>query len=64
MAVTDPVADMLTKIENASAAKFEKVDIPTSRLKTGSCKDTEERRLHLKISRRRRSMAITIFVYS
>jgi len=33
MAVTDPVADMLIKIRNASAAKFEKVDIPTSRLK-------------------------------
>jgi small subunit ribosomal protein S8 len=33
MAVTDPVADMLTKIRNASRAQFEKVDIPTSQLK-------------------------------
>jgi small subunit ribosomal protein S8 len=33
MSVSDPVADMLTKIRNASAAKFEKVDVPTSRLK-------------------------------
>jgi small subunit ribosomal protein S8 len=33
MAVTDPVADMLTKIRNASKAKFEKVDITTSKLK-------------------------------
>ena len=33
MAVSDPVADMLTKIRNASIAKFEKVDISTSRLK-------------------------------
>ncbi|MBN2657914.1 MAG: 30S ribosomal protein S8 [Spirochaetales bacterium] len=33
MSVSDPVADMLTKIRNASAAKFEKVDIRTSKLK-------------------------------
>lgn len=33
MAVSDPVADMLTKIRNACMAKHEKVDIPTSKLK-------------------------------
>ncbi len=33
MSVSDPVADMLTKIRNASSAKFDKVDIPTSKLK-------------------------------
>ncbi len=33
MAVSDPVADMLTKIRNASAAGFEKVDVTTSKLK-------------------------------
>jgi small subunit ribosomal protein S8 len=33
MSVSDPIADMLTKIRNASAAKFEKVDIRTSKLK-------------------------------
>lgn len=33
MSVSDPVADMLTKIRNASMAKFEKVDIATSKLK-------------------------------
>ncbi len=33
MSVTDPIADMLTKIRNASVAKFEKVDIPASKLK-------------------------------
>ncbi|MCL2373720.1 MAG: 30S ribosomal protein S8, partial [Treponema sp.] len=32
MSVSDPVADMLTKIRNAGMAKHEKVDIPTSRL--------------------------------
>ncbi len=33
MAVSDPIADMLTKIRNASAARFEKVDVPMSKLK-------------------------------
>ena len=33
MSITDPVADMLTKIRNAALAKFEKVDIDTSKLK-------------------------------
>ncbi|MDR1894070.1 MAG: 30S ribosomal protein S8 [Spirochaetales bacterium] len=33
MAVSDPLADMLTKIRNASRAGFEKVDITTSKLK-------------------------------
>ena len=33
MSITDPVANMLTKIRNANMAKFEKVDIPTSKLK-------------------------------
>jgi small subunit ribosomal protein S8 len=33
VAITDPVADMLTKIRNASAAGFEKVDIIGSKLK-------------------------------
>ena len=33
MAVSDPVADMLTKIRNANREKFDRVDVPTSRLK-------------------------------
>ena len=33
MAVSDPVADMLTKIRNASLAKHDKVDISTSKMK-------------------------------
>jgi small subunit ribosomal protein S8 len=31
--MTDPIADMLTRIRNAIAAKHTKVDIPASRLK-------------------------------
>lgn len=33
MPVTDPVADMLIRIKNASMAEHEKVDIPASKLK-------------------------------
>ena len=33
MAVSDPLADMLTKIRNASNARFDKVDISNSKLK-------------------------------
>lgn len=33
MSVSDPIANMLTKIRNASNARHEKVDIPSSKLK-------------------------------
>ncbi|MBI2878336.1 MAG: 30S ribosomal protein S8 [Candidatus Rokubacteria bacterium] len=33
MPVTDPVADMLIRIKNASMAEHEKVDVPASKLK-------------------------------
>ena len=33
MSMTDPVADMLTRIRNACSAGHRRVDIPTSRLK-------------------------------
>ncbi len=34
MMVSDPVADMLTRIRNALAARHAKVDVPASRLKS------------------------------
>ena len=34
MALTDPIADMLTRIRNAGKAKFNSVDIPGSKIKT------------------------------
>ena len=33
MTMTDPVSDLLTRIRNASAAKHDSVDVPSSRLK-------------------------------
>ena len=34
MRLTDPVADMLTRVRNALQARHQKVDVPASRLKT------------------------------
>lgn len=34
MSMSDPIADMLTRIRNAAKAKFNSVDIPGSKLKT------------------------------
>lgn len=33
MSVSDPIADMLTKVRNAVRARHEKVDVPASKLK-------------------------------
>ncbi|MDR2468756.1 MAG: 30S ribosomal protein S8 [Spirochaetaceae bacterium] len=33
MSVSDPIADMLTKLRNAGMAKHENVDVPSSKLK-------------------------------
>ena len=33
MHITDPVADMLTRIRNAGSAKHETVDVPASKMK-------------------------------
>ncbi|MEG1987557.1 MAG: 30S ribosomal protein S8 [Oscillibacter sp.] len=35
MHITDPVADMLTRIRNANSAKHDTVDIPSSNMKKG-----------------------------
>ena len=34
MAITDPIADMLTRVRNAGKAKLNSVDIPGSKMKT------------------------------
>jgi len=42
MAMSDPIADMLTRIRNAAKAKFNSVDIPGSKLKTELAKVLRE----------------------
>jgi small subunit ribosomal protein S8 len=42
MVMTDPIADLLTRIRNGCMARFEKVDIPASKLKLGIAKVLKE----------------------
>lgn len=37
MQITDPIADLLTRIRNANSAKHDTVTIPASRIKTAIC---------------------------
>ncbi len=37
MQITDPIADLLTRIRNASSAKHDTVDIPASNMKKAIC---------------------------
>ena len=37
MHITDPIADLLTRIRNASTAKHPSVDVPASNLKKAIC---------------------------
>ena len=40
--MTDPVADMLTRIRNGSKAGLDKVDVPASKIKANICKVLKE----------------------
>ena len=42
MVMTDPIADFLTRIRNASMGKFERVDIPSSKMKLSIAKALKE----------------------
>lgn len=42
MTLTDPIADMLTRIRNAITAKKNEVRIPSSRIKTGIAKTLKD----------------------
>lgn len=42
MAVSDPIADFLNRIKNGQKARFDKVDIPASRMKTSIARILKE----------------------
>jgi len=42
MSMTDPLADMFSRIRNGSTAKFDKVDIPSSKIKQEVAKILKE----------------------
>jgi small subunit ribosomal protein S8 len=42
MSMTDPIADMLTRIRNAAKARHRRVDVPASRMKAAIAKILQE----------------------
>ena len=42
MAMSDPIADMLTRIRNANTAKHDTVDVPSSKMKEAIVKILKE----------------------
>ena len=50
MTMTDPVSDLLTRIRNASAARHETVDIPSSKLKLEIARIFKEEGYHFQLS--------------
>jgi small subunit ribosomal protein S8 len=42
MSMTDPVADLLTRIRNAHLAKHDRLDVPASKLKAEICRVMKE----------------------
>jgi len=42
MSMTDPIADLLTRIRNAQLAKHDRLDVPSSRLKVEVCRLLKE----------------------
>ena len=49
MTMSDPIADMLTRIRNANTAKHDTVDVPASQNETGYRRHSGKRRIHRKI---------------
>ncbi len=62
--MTDPIADMLTRIRNASKAKHEKVDIPSSKLKMEVAKILKDEGYikNLKLVKDRRQGLIRVYL--
>ncbi len=62
--MTDPIADMLTRIRNGSRAKLEKVDIPSSKLKLEIAKILKDEGYikNLKMVKDRRQGVIRVYL--
>ena len=54
MTMSDPIADMLTRIRNANTAKHDTVDIPSSKMKIAIAEILIQRRIYYKIRDHRR----------
>ncbi|MDY7032443.1 MAG: 30S ribosomal protein S8 [Thermodesulfobacteriota bacterium] len=62
--MTDPFADMLTRIRNANKAKFKKVDIPSSNLKVNVAKILKDEGYikNYKVMRDKKQGILTIYL--
>ena len=62
--MTDPIADMLTRVRNAAQAKHQKVDMPASRLKVEIARILKEEGFiaHYKTSDEGRKNSLTLFL--
>ena len=45
MVMTDPIADLLTRIRNANSVRHEVVEVPSSNVKKAIANRSEERRV-------------------
>ena len=54
MTMTDPIADMLTRIRNANVAMHEEVRMPSSKQRVALAKILQQEGLHRGLRRRRR----------
>ena len=52
MHITDPIADMLTRIRNANSARHDTVDVPASNMKKSIAQISAGRGLHQELSDR------------
>ena len=62
--MTDPFADMLTRVRNANKAKFKKVDIPSSNLKVNVAKILKDEGYikNYKVMRDKKQGILTIYL--
>ena len=49
MTMSDPIADMLTRIRNANTAKHDTVDVPSSKMKLAIAADSAGRGIYQEI---------------
>ncbi|MDR1313365.1 MAG: 30S ribosomal protein S8 [Deltaproteobacteria bacterium] len=64
MTMTDPIADLLTRVRNALTAKHDRVDVPASRLKVAIVKILKDEGFikNFKVSRDNRQGVIRLFL--
>ncbi|MDR1040246.1 MAG: 30S ribosomal protein S8 [Deltaproteobacteria bacterium] len=64
MTMTDPIADLLTRVRNALSARHDRVDVPASRLKVAIVKILKDEGFikNFKVSRDNRQGVIRIFL--